>query len=232
VPPLDTTSPLAASAVAPSFDSFSSLKHLAGLTQEQQEFVCQLSQSMSSPRARAAQAQLNGGSTTVKQEAAAGLGPAAPAPPAFELPPGVPLQAGLVAGSAAAALAGEAPRLQLRDPALQPVAGTLGQRRLRDPSLKPVSGTIGHRRGGRGGPQPVLAEGEVARPKRTVRRPARRFDDDFEAPEADSDEVRGVGRPPPACLLKLRDSRGPGGSSSCALSSAAYPAAPLLPPPL
>lgn len=196
VPPLDTTSPLAASAVAPAFDSFSTLKQLAGLTQQQQEVFRQLSQSMSSPRASAAHARLNG-SPPVKQEpAAAGLGPAPHVPPPFELAPAAQQQAGPFAGAEA---------LQLRDPALLPVAGTLGQRRLRDPSLKPVSGTIGHRRGGRGGPQPVLAEGEVARPKRTVRRPARRFDDDFEAPEADSDEVRRMvglaGSAPPAHRL-------------------------------
>ena len=65
-------------------------------------------------------------------------------------------------------------------------------RQLRDPSLQPISGTIGHRRG-RGGWQPGLGDAEPNRPKRTVRRPARRFDDDFEVPEPDSDEVSGSG---------------------------------------
>jgi hypothetical protein len=83
------------------------------------------------------------------------------------------------------------PGLQLRDPALRPVGGVLGHRRLRDPSIQPVSGTIGHRRG-RGSGQPGLTDAESARPRRTVRRPARRFDDDFEAPEPDSDEVGAV----------------------------------------
>lgn len=71
-------------------------------------------------------------------------------------------------------------------------------RQLRDPSLQPISGTIGHRRGrgGPGGPAPL--DVEPSRPKRTVRRPARRFDDDFEAPEPDSDEV-GDAAAAPAC---------------------------------
>lgn len=93
----------------------------------------------------------------------------------------------LVAGHAAAAA--EQPLAPAAGEQLPPAGET---RQLRDPSLQPISGSIGHRRG-RGGGQPGLADAEPARPKRTVRRPARRFDDDFEAAEADSDEVRPPG---------------------------------------
>lgn len=92
-----------------------------------------------------------------------------------------------------------APMACMQQPAalagLPPAAQAAEVRQLRDPSLQPISGTIGHRRG-RGNGQPALADVELSRPKRTVRRPARRFDEDFEAPEPDSDEVRRNGETP------------------------------------
>lgn len=102
-----------------------------------------------------------------------------------------------MAGFAAAPLACMQPAAL---PGPPPVSQGPEVRQLRDPSLQPISGTIGHRRG-RGNGQPALADADPSRPRRTVRRPARRFDDDFEAPEPDSDEVRR--RRAAACMWQL-----------------------------
>ena len=104
--------------------------------------------------------------------------------------------------------------------AAEPPAGET--RQLRDPSLQPISGTIGHRRGrgGPGGPAPLDAE--PSRPKRTVRRPARRFDDDFEAPEPDSDEV-GAGCS--GCTCDRGAARAEGPATSCGPAACSWAAA-------
>jgi hypothetical protein len=162
------------------------LSRLNGLTAEQQQALCAFGQALGSPKALAGQLQLNG--SLVQQEAKQQAAQQARQEQTQE-------QAGAVQPAARgacqlpASAVQQQQQQQLRDPGLVAVSGTVGHRQLRDPSLKPVSGTIGHRRG-RGNGQPALGDAEVLRPKRTVRRPARRFDDDYEGQEVDSDEVR------------------------------------------
>ncbi|PSC72083.1 histone H3 Lys 36 methyltransferase ASH1 isoform A [Micractinium conductrix] len=108
--------------------------------------------------------------------AAAAPEPAVPTNGSLPLPPAVKAEP-----------SDEAQPMDLGAEAVPPAPPAPEVRQLRDPSLQPISGTIGHRRG-RGGWQPGLGDAEPNRPKRTVRRPARRFDDDFEVPEPDSDE--------------------------------------------